>query len=184
MGWQSAKRLLSGLEASLRLRRPGVTLRAREAARGIVPEEIELELAELGLSGRRFEPSEYAQALGKRLGTKVLFRFVDPLDDPAALRKLAFDGTLASARYLARKNLVLIDLSASLPPFLLTLTALHELAHVAAGDVVEGKRLARRGPSEDEKTREKEADARARHLYLAGSLGAKNPYALKLHGVP
>lgn len=148
------------------------------------PEELELELVELGLSGRSFEPSDYAGALGRRLGTRILFRLVDPLEDPAALRRFALDGELASARHLRERNVVIVTLPANLSPFLLALTALHELAHVAAGDVIEGRRLSRRAPLEDAEAREAEADARARHLYLAGSLGASNPYAVALHRIP
>ena len=183
-GWQMARRAFDDLGATLRrvCSRNGPEI--LNSTRVIAPEEVELELAEIGLSGRRFEPSEYAEALGRHLRIEILFRFVDPIRDPARLRRLALDGQLADARYLKHKNLVLINLPASLPPFLLTLTALHELAHVAAGDLVEGKRLARRAPPEEEEAREEEADARARHLYMAGSLGAKNPYALDLHGVP
>lgn len=184
MGWRAARRALDDLGAASRRGRPRDGSEARGSARVTAPEELELELAELGLSGRRFGPSEYAEALGERLGIKIVFRFVDPLRDPAVLRRFALDGQLADARHLERKNLVLISLPASLPPFLLALAALHELAHVAAGDVVEGKRLARTEPAEDVGAREEEADARAHHLYLAGSLGAKNPYALDLHGVP
>jgi len=156
----------------------------RDGESYVLPEEVELELAELGLSGKRFGPREYAEALDKRLGTKIMFRFVDPLDDPAALRHLAFEGALASVRHLGRGNAVLVSLPASLPHFVLTLAALHELAQVAAGDVVEGKRLARRAPREEGVAREEDADARARYLYLAGSLGARNPFALDVHGMP
>jgi len=179
VGWRAGKRVLPGLD---------VVLRRGQATHDEVdptaPEELELELAELGLSGRSFEPFEYAEVLGRRLGTKILFRFVDPMEDPAALRRLALDGELANARYLHDSNVVLVTLPANLPPFLLALAALHELAHVAAGDVIEGKRLSRRAPLGDTGAREEEADARARHLYLAGALGIRNPYSLALHRVP
>ncbi len=164
--------------AAWRHRRTGSGLNAHDGVHTITPEELELELAELGLSGRRFNPPDYAAALERRLGTKILFRFVDPLDDPATLRRVAVDGGLADARYLEHRNVVLISLPSSLPPFLLVLTAFHELAHIAAGDVIEGKRLTQGGTLREESAREDEADMRARHLYMAGSLGAENPYAL------
>lgn len=179
LAWAVAKRVLSDV------RRLGRS-RSGPWARGatIASDELELELAELGLSGRRFGPLEYAEALGERLGIRVLFRFVDPLDDPCLMRRFASDGVLADVRYLRRSDVVLISLPISLSPFLLTLAAFHELAHVTAGDLIEEKRLPRRAPPEDRDEREEAADVRARYLYLAGSLGAENPYALRLHGVP
>lgn len=158
--------------------------KVQDEAHPTTPEELELELVELGLSGRRFEPSEYAEALGMRLETRILFRLVDPAEDPASLRRFALEGQLASARYLRERNVVLVSLPSNLPPFLLSLVALHELAHVAAGDVIEGRRLSRRTPLGDAEAQEEEADARARHLYLAGSLGASNPYAVALQRIP
>ncbi len=146
--------------------------------------DLELELVDLGLSGRQFEPREYADALERRLSIKIVFHSIENQSDPVALRRYAAEGKLAEARYLEQWNVVLISLPNTLPPFLVTLTAFHELAHVAAGDVIAGKRLARRPSLGDVGARESEADRRARHLYLAGSLGASNPCALELHGVP
>lgn len=176
---RTGKRVLHRLGAVLRCGR-----KDGDEAHHATPEELELELVELGLSGRSFEPSEYAEALGRRLGARILFHFVDPAEAPASLRRFALEGKLASARYLQDRNLVLVTLPANLPPFLLALAALHELAHVAAGDVIEGRRLSRRIPLGDSTAREVEADARARHIYLAGSLGASNPYAVALHRIP
>ncbi len=179
MAWRAGKRVLPGLGAVLRRGQEG-----RDEAHPTTPEELELELVELGLSGRSFEPSEYAEALGRRLGATILFRLVDPAETPASLKRFALDGKLASARYLEERNLVLVTLPANLPPFLLALAALHELAHVAAGDVIEGRRLARKAPLRDAEAREEEADRRARHIYLAASLGANNPYAVALQRIP
>lgn len=146
--------------------------------------ELELELVELGLSGRRFGPREYADALEERLETKIVFRFVDDLEDPITSRSFASEGRLANARYLRHRNLVMISMPSDLSPFLLTLISFHELSHIAAGDLIGGKRLARRPPPRNEEAREEEADRRASHLYLSGSLGANNPCALEIHGVP
>lgn len=179
MDWRAGKRVFPGLGAVLRRGQ-----RVHDEAHPTTPEELELELAELGLSGRSFEPSEYAEALGRRLGARILFHLVDPTEAPASLRRFALDGELASARYLHERNLVLVTLPANLPPFLLALSALHELAHVAAGDVIEGRRVSRKAPLGDAEAREEEADVRARHIYLAGSLGANNPYAVALHRIP
>lgn len=179
MAWRAGRRLLPKLGAVLRRGQD-----VQDGAHRTAPEEFELELVELGLSGKRFEPSMYAEALGMRLGTRILFRLVDPAEDPASLRRFALEGQLASARYLRERNVVLVSLPSNLPPFLLSLVTLHELAHVAAGDVIEGRRLSRRAPLDEAEAREEEADARARHLYLAGSLGAINPYAVALHRIP
>lgn len=173
-----------GLRDAWRRKTVRFRLRSRPAPGATGSAELELELAELGLSGSRFGPREYAVALERRLGVRILFSFIDHVGSPAVLRKLAAEGRLAEARYLEHRDAVLVTLPGNLSPFLLALTAFHELAHVAAGDVVPGKRLARRPPLEDPDTRESEADGRARHLYLAGSLGSDNPGALELYGMP
>lgn len=184
MDWLSVSRGIDGLGAAWRRRTVRFRPRTRPFPDSAGSMEFEPELVELGLSGEHFGPREYAEALQDRLGIRILFSFVDPIGDPAALRRLAVDGRLAEARHLARADTVLISLPANLPPFLLTLTVLHELAHVAAGDVVTGRRIARKEPSNDDEVREDQADARACYLYLAGTLGPENPYAVRLHGVP
>jgi hypothetical protein len=104
---------------------------------------------------------------------------------PEFLRRLALSGRLAETHYLPERRVAVVLLPASLPPLVLALTALHELSHLAAGDHLIGEeagaRLARRPPLEDEASREEEADQRAIHALLAGTLGPASPYARRIY---
>ena len=90
----------------------------------------------------------------------------------------------------------------SLPPLVLTLTILHELGHLAAGDLLiepddqhdeetefttlplkKGKKLARGNPFAEESLREREANLRASYALFAGCLGDENPYAHDMYDV-
>ena len=151
------------------------------------PEEFELELLELGLSGKTFGPRDYARALERRLGIRIILEVMNDAQHPEFLRRLALSGRLAETHYLPERRTAIVLLPASLPPLVLVLAALHELAgHLAAGDHLiggeeAGERLARRPPLEDEAAREEEADQRAIHALLAGTLGPANPYAQRIY---
>jgi hypothetical protein len=148
------------------------------------PEEFELELAELGLSGKTFGPRDYALALERRLGIRIVLEIMNDAQHPEFLRRLALSGRIAETHYLPERRAVVL-LPASLPPLVLALAALHELSHLAAGDHLiggeeRGERLARRQPLEHEAAREEEADGRAIHALLAGTLGPASPFARRI----
>lgn len=154
----------------------------------ITPEEFELELVELGLSGNFFGPADYAERLGHRLELQIATELMNDIHHPAFRRRLALSGRLAETHYFEDRQTALILLPASLGPMLLALSALHELSHLAAGDHLiggkPGKRLARSEPLSSEDLREKAADLRAYYALLAGTLGPRNPYACELYEVP
>jgi hypothetical protein len=149
------------------------------------PEEFELELLELGLSGKTFGPRDYARALERRLRIRIVLEVMNDAQHPEFLRRLALSGRLAETHYLPEHRAAVMLLPASLPPLVLALAALHELSHLAAGDHLiggeAGERLARRSPLEDEVMREEEADQRAIHALLAGTLGPASPYAQRIY---
>lgn len=180
----SIKRGLSRFEDALRRAEAGALGHSRSTLDTACFAELDLELVDLGLSGRCFGPREYADALEERLGITIFFGIVDRVGDPAVLKRFAAEGRLAEARYIEHRGTVLINLPSNLPPFLSTLTAFHELAHVAAGDVVSGKRISRNPPSENPDVQEQEADRRSYYLHLAGSLGENNPYIQELQRIP
>lgn len=118
---------------------------------------------------------------------RVFIHYLDDRADPVFRRRLALSGALAEAHHFARRRMVVVFVPSSLPPFVLELTVLHELAHLAAGDLTRstgGERLAANDPHKDEKAREEEAEARALHVLMAGRLGPDNPYAQALLEVP
>jgi hypothetical protein len=149
------------------------------------PEEFELELAELGLSARTFGPRDYALALERRLGIRIVLEIMNDAQHPEFLRRLALSGRIAETHYLPERRAAVVLLPASLPPLVLALAALHELSHLAAGDHLingeAGERLARRPPLEHEAAREEEADQRSIHALLAGTLGPASPYARRIY---
>ena len=149
------------------------------------PEEFELELLKLGLSGKTFGPRDYARALERQLGIRIVLEVMNDAQHPEFLRRLALSGRLAETHYLPERRAAVVLLPASLPPLILALAALHELSHLAAGDHLIGgearERLARRPPLEDETSREEEADRRAIHALLAGKLGPASPYAQRIY---
>lgn len=121
------------------------------------PKEFERELVELGLSGRFFGALEYAEALGGYLGMRILIHYLDDCADPVFRRRLALSGTLAESHFFEAKRTVAVLVSSSLPPLVLELTLLHELAHLAAGDLTRssgGKRLAAKPPQNNDEARE------------------------------
>ena len=98
--------------------------------------EFQEELAILGLSGQRFEPEDYSDALGEYLGISIAVHVIPDSWYPELSRLLAISGRLGELRYSEQLNLAAIFVPGSLPPLVLTLTILHELGHLAAGDLL------------------------------------------------
>ena len=182
-------------------------LSARSQAHGSRPlltaADFQEELAILGLSGRRFVPKDYADALGDYLGISINIHVIPDNWYPELSRRLAISGKLGELRYSEQLTLAAIFVPGSLPPLVSTLTILHELGHLAAGDVLivpseegggsqglhaeaatfttspvrKGKKLARGSPFAEEALREREANMRASYALFAGCLGSDSPYA-------
>jgi hypothetical protein len=180
---------------------------ARPQANGSRPlltaADFQEELAILGLSGRRFVPEDYADALGDYLGISINIHVIPDDLYPDLSRRLAISGRLGELRYSEQLTLAAIFVPGSLPPLVSTLTILHELGHLAAGDVLivsseevggaqgqhaegerfvtspvsKGKKLACGSPFAEEALREREANMRASYALFAGCLGSDSPYA-------
>lgn len=165
------------------------------ARRFLTPEEFQVELAILGLSGKEFHPTDYAVALEDYLGLRIAISVIPDAHYPEIARMLAQRGSMAQLRYREDPPGAAIFVLSSLPPIVRTLSLYHELGHLAAGDPLGarrygpavgqpvGMRLARRPPLLDEEDREKEADMRAVYSLLAGSLGPRHYYAEKMYDV-
>ena len=171
--------------------------------------EFQEELAILGLSGRRFVPNDYADALGDHLDISINIHVIPDAWYPELSRRLAISGRLGELRYSEQLTLAAIFVPGSLPPLVSTLTILHELGHLAAGDVLlepseqasephlqptedarfatsstrKGKKLARGVPFAEEALREREANLRASYALFAGCLGDESPYAYAMYNV-
>ena len=170
--------------------------------------EFQEELAVLGLSGRRFEPEHYSDALGEYLNISITVHVIPDSWYPELSRLLAISGRLGELRYSEQLNLAAILVPGSLPPLVLTLTILHELGHLAAGDLLiepdeqseendqhaeqatfktlplkKGKKLARGYPFAEESLREREANLRASYALFAGCLGDDSPYVHDMYDV-
>jgi hypothetical protein len=166
------------------------------------------ELAVLGLSGRRFEPEDYSDALGEYLKISITVHVIPDSWYPELSRLLAISGRLGELRYSEQFNMAAIFVPGSLPPLVLTLTILHELGHLAAGDLLiepdeqadedtrdseettfetlplkKGKKLARGCPFARESLREREANLRASYALFAGCLGDDSPHAYDMYDV-
>jgi hypothetical protein len=180
---------------------------ARPQANGSRPlltaADFQEELAILGLSGRRFVPEDYADALGDYLGISINIHVIPDEWYPELSRRLAISGRLGELRFSEQLTLAAIFVPGSLPPLVSTLTILHELGHLAAGDVLivsseevggaqgqhaegerfvtspvsKGKKLACGSPFAEEALREREANMRASYALFAGCLGSDSPYA-------
>src|ERR671913_1040321 len=98
--------------------------------------EFQEELAILGLSGRRFDPEDYSDALGDYLDISINIHVIPDDWYPELSRSLAVSGRLGELRYSEQLTLAAIFVPGSLPPLVSTLTILHELGHLAAGDVL------------------------------------------------
>src|ERR687897_1811766 len=170
--------------------------------------EFQEELAILGLSGRTFEPEDYLDALAEYLDISITVHVIPDTLYPELSRLLALSGRLGELRYSEQLNLAAIFVPGSLPPLVLTLTILHELGHLAAGDLLidfdeqpdeddqyaeevkfttlplkKGKKLARGDPFTEESLREREANLRASYALFAGCLGDDSPYAHGMYDV-
>ena len=170
--------------------------------------EFQEELAILGLSGRRFEPEDYSDALGDYLNISIAVHVIPDSWYPELSRLLALSGRLGELRYSEQLNMAAIFVPGSLPPLVLTLTILHELGHLAAGDLLiepddqpdeddldsgeatfetlplnKGKKLARGYPFARESLREHEANLRASYALFAGCLGDDSPHAYDMYDV-
>ena len=171
--------------------------------------EFQEVLAILGLSGRRFDPKDYADALGEYLDISIAIHVIPDEWYPELSRRLAISGRLGELRYSEQLTLAAIFVPGSLPPLVLTLTILHELGHLAAGDLLiepskevsgptrehvdgeefatsptrKGKRLARSSPFAEEALREHEANLRASYALFAGCLGDDSPYAYAMYSL-
>jgi len=170
--------------------------------------EFQEELAVLGLSGRRFEPEDYSDALGEYLNISITVHVILDSWYPELSRLLAISGRLGELRYSEQFNMAAIFVPGSLPPLVLTLAILHELGHLAAGDLLiepdeqadedtrdseettfetlplkKGKKLARGCPFARESLREREANLRASYALFAGCLGDDNPHAYDMYDV-
>jgi hypothetical protein len=170
--------------------------------------EFQEELAILGLSGRRFEPEDYSDALADYLEISITVHVIPDSWYPELSRLLALSGRLGELRYSEPMNMAAIFVPGSLPPLVLTLTILHELGHLAAGDLLiepddqpdeddldpdgatfetlplkKGKKLARGYPFARESLREREANLRASYALFAGCLGDDSPHAYDMYDV-
>jgi hypothetical protein len=181
---------------------------ANESRSLLTAAEFQEELAILGLSGRTFEPEVYSDALAVYLDISITVHVIPDSWYPELSRLLALSGRLGELRYSEQLNLAAIFVPGSLPPLVLTLTILHELGHLAAGDLLiepdeqfeesgqhdeqetfetlplkKGKKLARGYPFAQESLREREANLRASYALFAGCLGDDSPYAQGMHDV-
>ena len=170
--------------------------------------QFQEELSILGLSGRRFEPEDYSDALADYLDISIAVHVIPDSWYPELTRLLALSGRLGELRYSERMNMAAIFIPGSLPPLVLTLTILHELGHLAAGDLLidfdeqpdeddqhaeevkfttlplkKGKKLARGDPFTEESLREREANLRASYALFAGCLGDDSPHAYDMYDV-
>lgn len=188
------------------LRRRGNAKSEQPAARGfLTQEQFQEELVVLGLSDRTFGPKEYADALGTHLSLTVSIDVVPDAAHPLLSRELARKGVTGEILYRADLARVHVMVPGSLPPLALIFTLLHELGHLAAGDLfvdphdvgvpseqpqglptlrVSGeKRLAQSSPFAQAKHREHEANLRAGYAFVAGCLGSENPYTQRMYDI-
>lgn len=171
----------------------------------LTPEEFQEELVMLGLSGKKFSPGDYAEALERHLEVRISLCIFQDEDHPELTRALARSGKVAECCYSQEQQAAAILVPSSLPLLARTLALHHELGHLAAGDLTGGPsenspeelpedlpespsgnstpRLARKPPLGDEELRERETDLRAQYALLAGSLGADSPYVGKTYDI-
>jgi len=187
----------------------GARSRTHEARPLLTAAGFQEELAILGLSGRKFVPKDYADALADYLDISINIHVIPDTWHPELSRRLAISGRLGELRYSEQLTLAAILVPGSLPPLVSTLTILHELGHLAAGDVLvepsgeaggsdhqhaegasfatssirKGKKLARGFPFAEEVLREREANLRASYALFAGCLGDDSPYAYAMYSV-
>lgn len=182
---------------------------ARQTRSVMTPEDFQEELIVLGLSGKTFGPEDYASALSDFLGITISIHVIPDVHHPELARQLALSGRLGEVRYSEDFRLAVILVPESLPPLVFDLTILHELGHLAAGDLLiqqgssedatadrevdaarlptipvrQGKRLACGLPLATDAAREHEANLRASYAFTAGYLGEENPYVHRMYQV-
>ncbi len=188
------------------LRRSGDAEGEQPAVRGfLTQEQFQEELVVLGLSDQIFGPNEYASALGAHLGLTVSVDVVPDAAHPLLSRELARSGVTGEILYRSDLARVHVVVPGSLPPLALIFTLLHELGHLAAGDLFvdphdigvpseqprgfptvrtsDGNRLAQGLPFAQAKHREHEANLRAGYALVAGCLGSENPYTQRMYDI-
>ena len=211
MGVETPRRLLEGLPIEMRWLKGWL---GRGRAAGSTPptsrhfltqEEFQTELVVLGLYDRTFGPREYADALGRHLGLTVSIDVVPDAAHPVLSRELARKGVTGELLYRADLARAHVIAPGSLTPLALTFTLLHELGHLAAGDVFvdpqnvgpapedapalptldlsNENRLARGQPFARVEHREHEANLRAGYAFVAGCLGSDNPYTQRMYDI-
>ncbi len=211
MSIETPQRLLEDLPIEMRwlknwLRRARAARTAPPASRRfLTQEEFQTELVVLGLYDQTFGPKEYAGALGKHLGLTVSIDVVPDAAHPVLSRELARKGVVGELLFrddLARAHVIA---PGSLTPLALTFTLLHELGHLAAGDVFiepqdvglstenpsalptlevpDKNRLAQGQPFARVEHREHEANLRAGYAFVAGCLGSDNPYTQRMYDI-
>ncbi len=176
------------------------------AARGfLTQEQFQEELVVLGLSDQTFGPTEYAAALGNHLNLCVSIEVVPDAAHPLLSRELARKGVTGEILYRADVARVHVLVPGSLPSLALIFTLLHELGHLAAGDlfvdpheagmrpeqpqgfptasVPVKNRLAHSLPFAQAGHREHEANLRAGYAFVAGCLGSENPYTQRMYNI-
>ena len=188
------------------LKRSRFKKRVSPAARGfLTQEQFQEELVVLGLSDRPFGPREYADALGDHLGVTISIDVVPDAEHPLLSRELARRGVTGETRYRADLARAQTIVPGSLPSLALIFTLLHELGHLAAGDLFidphrtgltperssglptletsDARRLAHGLPFARAIDREHEANLRAGYAFVAGCLGIENPYAQRMYNI-
>ena len=171
----------------------------------LTQEQFQEELIVLGLSDQPFGPREYADALEGHLDATIAIDVVPDAEHPLLSRELARKGITGETRFRADLARAQIIVPGSLPPLALNFTLLHELGHLAAGDlfvdphhpgpdplrtsalptleVLDGRRLAHGLPFARAIDREHEANLRAGYAFVAGCLGSENPYAQRMYNI-
>ena len=102
-------------------------------------EDFQIELANLGLLGKRFTPIDYARALGDRFGIGITIEAFPDLGIGLAKRDVLEEGTLAEVFYNEdlREAVILVRESLRYRPWpAYELKLYHELSHLAAGHPV------------------------------------------------
>lgn len=202
--WRAMRRLSRSIGGS--------GCQTQEARPFITPEAFQEELIALGLSGTKFDVEDYVAALSSFLGISVSVHVIPDVESPELTRRLALSGRLGEIRYSDQLGLAAVFLPESLPRLVSHLTVLHELGHLAAGDLLieqdplsvsdvddldkeacagecltarvrPGKRLASGLPFASEQNREYEANLRASYAFIAGCLGEESPYLHSLYEV-
>lgn len=107
-------------------------------------EDFRLELAGLGLLGRRFGPEEYRAALEKHLGIEIHVEGLPDAQEGALAEQLVEEGILAEVVISEESGDAIVLVRESLrglPWPAYELSIFHELSHLAAGHPMRVKRV-------------------------------------------